>query len=194
VTKSVITLPSPLDQLDRRSTRHRTLCRGDFLFRQGEKTQGLFYVARGAVNLRRITEAGHEVLMFQARTGDTLAEASLFHKKYHCDAIASESSEIIQCMREAMLKQFRTDIGFALAMSERFAVQVQSARMRHEILSIKNAEERVYRALVEGLLSGTVISFAGEIGLSAEVVYRALSSLSKAGRIQKIGYGRYCLK
>jgi len=53
--------------MDRRSTRHRALDRGDFVFRQGDKTRGLFYVAHGAVDLRRITQAGHEVLMFQAR-------------------------------------------------------------------------------------------------------------------------------
>ena len=170
------------------------LDKGEFLFRQGDESQGLFYVVRGAVELRRTTEAGHEVLMFQAKTGDTLAEASLFHIQYHCDAIATESSEIIQCMRETLLRRFRTDISFALTMSKRFAAQVQSARMRHEVLSIRNAEERVYRAVVEGLLSSSVRSLANEIGLTAEVVYRALSSLSKAGRIKKMGYGRYCLK
>ncbi len=180
VSKSEIILPPPLDQLDRSSTRYRTLDKGDLLFRQGDKSRGLFYVVRGVVELRRTTQAGHEVLMFQAKAGDTLAEASLFHSQYHCNAIATESSEVIQCMREMLLKQFRMDIRFALAMSRRFAMQVQGARMRHELLSIRNAEERVYRAVVEGLLSSSVRSLANEIGLSAEVVYRSLSSLSKA--------------
>jgi len=45
--------------MDRRSTRHRALDRGDFVFRQGDKTRGLFYVAHGAVDLRRIQKIGY---------------------------------------------------------------------------------------------------------------------------------------
>ncbi|MFT6303631.1 MAG: DeoR/GlpR family transcriptional regulator of sugar metabolism, partial [Pseudomonadales bacterium] len=42
-----------------------------------------------------------------------------------------------------------------------------------------------------GMLKGSVKSLAHEIGLSPEVVYRSLASLTQSGRIQKVGYGQY---
>ena len=76
-------------------------------------------------------------------------------------------------------------------MSERFSHQVQNARRHIEILSIRNAQERVYRAVVAGLLVGSVNALADEIGLSPETVYRSLAKLVNSGRIDKIGYGCY---
>ena len=186
-----IQLPEPLDQLNTRAIHYREFTAGQTLFRQGDKSRGLFYVIDGAMELRRVTEVGHDVLMFRATSGDTFAEASLFHTTYHCDAIATERSQIIECSRNALHRLYRTDIKFALSMSERFATQIQQCRMRMELLSIKSAEERVYRAIVEGMLRGSARSLASEIGLSAEAVYRALGALSKSGRIQKSGYGQY---
>lgn len=76
-------------------------------------------------------------------------------------------------------------------MSKRFATQIQQSRMYLEIRSIKSTEERVYRAIVEGMLRSRARSLASEIGLSEEAVYRALGALSRSGRIRKSGYGRY---
>ena len=191
IAQSGSTLPSPLDQLATRATRNRVLDAGETLFRQGDSTRGLFYLMTGVIELRRITEAGHAALMFRATAGNTLAEASLFHNHYHCTAIATARSELVECSREAILERYETDVKFALAMSKRLATQVQQTRMRLELLSIRSAEERVYRAVVEGLLCDSAKSLANEIGLSAEAVYRALSVLSSKGRIRKLRYGCY---
>ena len=191
VTISNIQLPEPLDQLNSRAIHHREFTAGQALFRQGDKSRGLFYVIDGALELRRVTEAGHDVLMYRATSGDTFAEASLFHRTYHCDAIATERSPVIECSRNALLRLYRTDTKFALSMSKRFATQIQQSRMCLEIHLIKSAEERVYRAIVEGMLRSSARSLASEIGLSEEAVYRALGALSRSGRIRKSGYGRY---
>ena len=98
---------------------------------------------------------------------------------------------MIECSKRAVLARYRQDPQFALAMSERFANQVQQTRTRLELFSIRRADERVFRALAEGLLQESVRSFAHEIGLTPEVVYRSLASLTKSGRIRKIGYGLY---
>ena len=184
-------LPEPLNQLSLGAVRHRKFMTGEALFYQGDKSRGLFYVLSGVVELRRTSESGHEALMFRAPAGNTFAEASLFHNTYHCDAIATEPSEVIECSRSALLTQYRTDINFALSMGERFATQVQQSRVRQEVLSIKSAEERVYRAIDAGMHYGSARSLANEIGLSPEAVYRALSALSKCGRVQKNHDGLY---
>jgi CRP-like cAMP-binding protein len=49
------------------------------------------------VRLVRYGRAGEEVLLHDARAGEFFAEASLDSPRYHCDAVASESSELLQC-------------------------------------------------------------------------------------------------
>ena len=191
VKKTSVTLPTPLDLLadDHQHVLHLTA--GMRVFSQGDATRGLFYVCEGRVNLIRHTEDGYEILIHRAIAGTTFAEASLFSDKYHCDANVVIDSVVIECCRSHLLALYERESGFARAMSERFSQQVQQARRHIEILSIRKAQERVYRAVVEGLLVGNVNALANEIGLSPETVYRSLASLVKSGRIDKIGYGRY---
>lgn len=184
-------LPAPLNGLPASAVKLHNLDRENTLFRQGDSTRGLFYLLTGSVHLERVTEGGHQVLVLKAASGDTFAEASLFHRIYHCSAVAAKPSEVIECSKRAVLKRYREDPDFALAMSERFAHQVQYTRTRLELFSIRSADDRVFRAVVDGMLKDSVKSLANEIGLSPEVVYRSLASLAKSGRIQKTGYGRY---
>ena len=52
-------------------------------------------------------------------------------------------------------------------------------------------DERVFRAVADSMLNDSVRSLAHEIGLSPEAIYRSLASLSRSGRVQKVGYGQY---
>ena len=184
-------LPDPLNLLPSSAFRVRTLDRENTLFRQGDSTRGLFFLLTGAIHIQRVTEAGHQVLVLKATAGETFAEASLFHRSYHCSAIASKSSKVIECTKRAVITRYRKDPDFALAMSERFAHQVQHTRARLELYSIRSADDRVFRAIADGMLKDSVKSLAYEIGLSPEVVYRSLASLTKCGQIKKEGYGKY---
>ena len=184
-------LPDPLTRLPSSALRLRTVTREEALFHQGEATRGLFFLLKGAIHLQRVSGTGHLVVVLKAAAGDTFAEASLFHRTYHCSAIAAKPAEVIECSKHAVLKRYREDPDFALAMSERFAQQVQVARARLEIFSIRSADERVFRAVADGMLKDSVRSLAHEIGLSPEAVYRSLASLSRSGRVHKVGYGQY---
>ncbi len=81
--------------------------------------------------------------------------------------------------------------GFAVALAQQFAGQVQTYRRRIEILAISSAENRVLTALSDGWLTGKVVDFAAEIGLTHEATFRALSNLVRDGRVVKTGRGRY---
>lgn len=186
-------LPDPLTLLDESALRQRSLSSGETLFHQGDVTRGLFFLREGSIHLQRVTESGHDVLMLRASTGETFAEASLFHEKYHCSALAKAPCDIIECSKVDVLDRYREDAEFSLAMCARFASQVQHTRSRLELFSIRSADERVFRAVADGMLKDSVKTFSTEIGLSQEVTYRSLSSLVKAGRIQKLGYGRYAI-
>jgi hypothetical protein len=108
--------------------------------------------------------------------------------------IAAEPDRIHrQISKAAVLERMRTDQDFAVAISARFAGQIQDYRRRIEITAIRNASDRVFAAVADGLLSRDIKSFAGLIGLSHEATYRALAALTQQGRLIKTGRGTYAL-
>lgn len=163
---------------------------GDILFRQGERTRGLFLVERGAVQLVRNGPAGEKVVLHRSQSGECFAEASIFADRYHCDAIAAEASRIILIGRQAILAAF-ADPEFSRSFNQHLARQLQQQRHILEIVAIRSAEDRVFAGLLAGLLKGTVIDFAATLHLSHEATYRALRSLTGKGVVRRRGRGRY---
>jgi len=184
-------LPIPFNTLPQMALKPKSLRKGEVLFRQSDPPSFLYFLRSGHIQLLRHTEAGEGIVIHNAYSGQTFAEASLFSGKYHCDAVACETSELIAMSKTQILKTMRQNSLFAFALSARFAGEIQTHRRRLELRSIKNAPQRVYAALADGLLTGSVTAMAAEIGLTHEATYRALSQLTKEGRLVKTGRGRY---
>ncbi len=164
------------------------------VFRQGDKTLGMFWVVTGEVQLQRHSKDGVKVIIHRAKSGDTFAEAALFSKAYHCDAVATQSGEVVRFDRQKILDLLKVNQKFSFDLMKQFAIQIQSYRRKLELLAINNAQERVYSALADGLMTTDIKTFAIEIGLTHETVYRALAALAKANKIIKSGRGRYSLR
>ena len=187
----IIMLPAPFDQLTAEAVTWIDCVRGAAVFRQDDAARGMFWVARGRIDLVRFTEAGTEVVLHRAGAGQTFAEASLFSPRYHCNAVAAAPSRVAAIDKSALIVKMRSDPEFALALMAQMAGQVQGYRRRLELLAIRSAEDRVLAALSDNARYGTVLAFAARIGLTHEATYRALSRLTKDGRIEKLGRGRY---
>lgn len=184
-------LPPPMDKLPESDRACRNLVEGQTVFIQDSATAGLFFLVKGIVDLKRVTNGGHSIMIHRARSGDTFAEASLFSDSYHCTATAVCESLVIECKRPAILRLMETDIEFTRSMASRFATQIQETRRLVELLSIRSADERILAALEDGLLVEEIATFAETIGLAPETVYRALAQLSKDARIEKTARGQY---
>lgn len=89
-------LPSPFDQLPNTAHRRIELAARNTLFHQGEPTRGVFYLIKGNLQLRRVTENGDEIVLHKASAGSTFAEASLFAPAFHCDAFALDECSIVE--------------------------------------------------------------------------------------------------
>src|SRR5665647_2329410 len=87
----------------------RTLRAGQTLFRMGGRTTGLYQLVTGNIRLVRVDSTGRETVLHVAAPGDTLAEASLFSARYHCDAIASTGAIVRLYPKPAILAEFRRD-------------------------------------------------------------------------------------
>lgn len=184
-------LPDPLSRLAATASRRVTLQPGAPLFRQDDPTRGLYSVEYGQIRLVRNTRDGIEVVIHSAAAGETFAEASLFSQRYHCSAFAMQESCVVETDRRTVLDTFRNDPEFAEALAARFAMQVQSYRRRIELTAIRDAGDRVFAALADGMLKSDIKTLASEIGLTHETVYRALASLTREGRVSKSARGRY---
>lgn len=175
-------------------TQRRSLERGEFLFGRGDAPFGMFYLETGKMRLRRFGRDGDEMTIAMILPGHTFAEASLFSQEYHCDCVAEEESHVAVFPQQTVLAQIESDPLFAKALVYRLAAQLQESRLRSEIRAIRKADERVMAALVllagnEPILrlEGTVKNFAGQIGLTHEVMYRTLAKMEAEGRILRKG-------
>lgn len=166
---------------------------GEVLFREGDTTRGIFVCVDATVHLVRVGPDGESITLHRAGPGQALAEASLYADRYHCDAVVKGAGQIVHIPKSVILKHM-SNPEFANAYIKYISQQVQQYRGVLEIMSIRSATERVYAALVAGLLDGTVMECSTKIALTHEATYRALRTLVQQGRIDHIGRGRYSLK
>ena len=177
----------PTDRLNRFIAR-----KGTILFREGQPTDGM-YVSLGAeVRMERIGPDGEPVVIHTVRSTQSFAEASVFADRYHCDAVVLAEGDIVRIPKSVILAGF-VDPEFSTAYNRIMSRQVQAYRQIVEIMSIRSAVERVYAAVVAGLLDTSVMNLSKRIALSHEATYRALRSLVSQGRLENPSRGRYNL-
>lgn len=168
---------------------------GETVFRSGTPTHSVFYVESGAVRLVRYGRAGEEVVLHDARAGEFFAEASLDSARYHCDAVVSEASDLLQFPATALRHLLDADHEFARQWVSLLARQLRTVRTRVERLSLKSASERVRHLLVsegrgprrEVKVQGTLKDLARSLGLTHEALYRTLATLEREGVIERDG-------
>lgn len=177
----------------RAASSERKLKAGEALFRQGDKTGNVFAIVAGRIRLARVDRAGHEVVLHVAGAGETVAEASLYSPRYHCDAIASTDAVVRFYPKAAVLAAFAQDPKLAQTFTATLARQVMDLRTRIEQRNIRSARERLRHYLsvnaeADGrhvTLPGTLKDLAAELGLTHEALYRTLAALERAGAIKR---------
>jgi len=165
------------------------------LFHRGDPARHMFGVLGGQASLRRTTIEGAEIIVHRAHRDELFAEAALFSPTYHCDGIVTAGTRIAWLDKMVVLQQIQEDGPFAAAFCQRLAGQVQRLRSNIELRAMRSAEDRIMAALSLRLgegetrctLAGTWKSFAAEIGLSHEALYRALKRLEQAKRLHREG-------
>jgi CRP/FNR family transcriptional regulator, dissimilatory nitrate respiration regulator len=169
---------------------------GATVFRSGSPAHAVFFVESGAIRLLRRGRQGEEVVLHDARAGEFFAEASLDSACYHCDAIATAPSVLLQVPADALRELLEADHAFARQWVALLARQLRAVRTRVERLSLKSAAERVRHLLVsegrgvccEVVLNGTLKDLARHLGLTHEVLYRTLAAMERDGLLER-GHG-----
>lgn len=154
----------------------------------------MFRVISGCVTLRRTTIAGDMLTLHKATAGGYFAEASIFSRTYHCEAICTAAGKVQKFGKREITALMRSSPEFSAAFSQLLATQVQQYRTHIELLAIRSANGRVMAAIKAGYLETTISEFASRINLSHEACYRALRLLCKDGCLKQVGRGKYLLE
>jgi CRP-like cAMP-binding protein len=171
----------------------RKLAPGEALFRQGDATVAIYIVRDGRVRLVRHLADGSTLALHAAQADETLAEAALFADAYHCDAVAEIPSTVTIVPKAELLAALEVDPQASLALAKGLAARVRDLRAQLELRNIRSAPERVLGWLrMRAIGSPPAVridrpwtEIAAEIGLTHEVIYRALAGLERDGRIKR---------
>ena len=181
--------------LDQQVLERRSLARNEVLFRQGDKVTAIYFVETGRLRLERRTFDGRVLILGTTPAGEFFVEAALFSDAYHCDAAATEPSEVRVYPKAAVLNALRADPASAMSFLALMARQVMGLRQRLELMKVRSAKERVllyleFHAGPDGRtvnLRSQLQDVAGELGLTREALYRTLASLERAKAIERAG-------
>jgi len=168
----------------------KTLAKDEFLFHEGEPSQGFYVVQRGAVNVHRVSTVGKEQVIHVFRAGESFAEAALATATgYPADARALEPTQVLLVRKGEFVALLRHQPELALRMLASMSQHLRVLVSLVEDLTLKDVETRLANWLVrrcpdaesslphEIQLSMTKRVLAAEIGTVSETLSRTLAKL-----------------
>jgi CRP-like cAMP-binding protein len=123
--------------------RERELSPGQALFRQGDRTAGIYEIIKGQVQMIRVDAGGREVVLYAAKPGSVFAEAALFSSTYHCDAVSKTGAVVRLFPKAKVLAALRSDPDAAEAFMALLSREIIRLRTCLEQRNIRSARERV---------------------------------------------------
>jgi CRP/FNR family transcriptional regulator, dissimilatory nitrate respiration regulator len=160
------------------SERKLELAAGKFLFHANDPVDYLFLVIKGEVRLVRTLPDGAPLTLQRAGAGTVLAEASLFADYYHCDGQATEDSAVRIIEMDKARAALETEHALSAALLRHLASEVQKARSRAEMLSLKRVRAKLDAWIyLNGRVppKGQWRQVASEISITPEALYREIA-------------------
>jgi CRP-like cAMP-binding protein len=152
---------------------------GQRIFGVGEAVRFLFVVREGGVSMLRRAPGGATLVVQRVAAGGLVAEASVFAHHYHCEAVA-DGNTLLARITKAKVAELQLDEPLWLRQfAAHLAGEVQHARARAELLSLRKVSERLdaWFSLHPGVVPGRGqwSGWANELGVTPEALYRELS-------------------
>ncbi len=179
-----------------KETLERSYARGEVLFLEGERCQGLYVVKAGRVRIFKSSPEGREQVLLTAGAGTTFNEVPVFDGGTNpASASALEATTVYIIPEETMLSLLK---GCPAA---QIIIKLFAGRLRHlttvvEDLSFRSVVSRIARLLLDLAVVQegskpvprlTQEEMATMVGSVRDVVGRALRTLEKSGAIKLEG-------
>jgi CRP-like cAMP-binding protein len=151
---------------------------GQTVFRLGDHITHMHLVKSGLVHLVRHSPDGAPLILQRAGPGSLLAEASAYSDQYNCEARAVTATVTWSVTRADFRRRTSQDQALGQLWAQLLAREVQSARLRAEVLALKTVAARLDAWIAwNGPLpeKGQWMTLAGKIGVSPEALYREIA-------------------
>jgi len=128
----------------------KQLAKGDYLFHEGEPSEGFYVVQRGAINVHRVSGTGKEQVIHVFRASQSFAEAALASEGgYPADARAIDESTVLLIPKADMLDLLRRRPELALRMLGSMSQHLRVLVALLDDLTLKDVESRLANWLLK---------------------------------------------
>lgn len=174
----------------------------DSVFREGERADGFFVVAKGRVKVFKLSEDGKEQVLHLIGSGQSFAEATIFEGgTYPAYAEALEACELLYLPKRSFTDLLERNPRIALRMMASLSRWLKRMTDLVESISLRDVETRLVRFLSEELAGrGVAIKdgmiyeldvsknvLASRLGTVPETFSRTLKKLQEEGKIRVKG-------
>src|SRR5438105_3109650 len=166
----------------------KQLAKGDYLFREGDRSEGFYVVQKGAINVHRVNAAGKEQVIHLFRPIESFAEATLATEGgYPADARATEPASVLLVPKSEFIELLRKRPDLALRMLGAMSQHLRVVVGLVDDLMLKDMEARVANWLLRRCprplanasaivqLDRTKRVLAAEMGATSETLSRTLA-------------------
>lgn len=174
--------------------------KGHYLFREGDKVGGIYFIRAGALKVQQSWGNGKEVILRFATGGDVVGHRGLAgNDEFPVSAVALESGSACYISTAFLETTERANTGFLYAMMQLYASELQKSEKRMRDLALMSVKGRVAEALLEmrekfktdegGYIKVPVTrqDIAYYMGATYETVFRTLTAWVADGIIQTAG-------
>ena len=166
----------------------KQLDKGDYLFREGDRSEGFYIVQKGGINVHRVGAGGKEQTIHLFRPIESFAEATLATESgYPADARATESSTVLLVPKRDFVDLLRKRPELSLRMLGSMSQHLRVIVGLLDDLTLKDIETRLANWLlrrcpnpvadrsIEIKLDRTKRVLAAEMGITSETLSRTLA-------------------
>jgi CRP/FNR family transcriptional regulator len=165
----------------------KNLDKGEYLFREGDRSEGFYIVQKGAINVHRVSAAGKEQVIHVFLPIESFAEATLATQGgYPADARATEATTVLLVPKNEFVDLLRKRPDLALRMLGSMSQHLRVIVGLLDDLTLKDMETRLANWLlkccprpqddrpVQIKLDRTKRVLAAEMGTTSETLSRTL--------------------
>nr|WP_286944513.1 Crp/Fnr family transcriptional regulator [Allomuricauda sp.] len=174
--------------------------KGQSLFEEGEKLNGVFCVRNGVSKLSKLSANGKDQIVKLASTGEVMGQRSVIAEETtNLSAVAVSDMEVCFIPKETIINTLHTNPNFTLEVLRHIAHDLKEADDVIVNMSQKTVKQRIAEAFLylknnfgeddEGFLALTLSreDIANVVGTATESAIRIISEFKKEGYIHGSG-------
>lgn len=168
--------------------------KGQAVFHLLDEASHVAVVLQGSVQAQKIFPSGNAIQVTVCQRGDMLGQAAVFsqQRKYPCELLALEPSELLLLDRENMLKLLHADLRLLDHVLSALATAAFQLQGRIELLSYSGIQQKIaFYLLSQAMQSGkatvpipgSITKWALSMNVSRPSLHRELKALENRGVI-----------